>query len=83
MVMQLPIWMTYLSAVLKQRINRWINIVAAVLTIAFVVGPYIGDSEPTELHYIFIASVEVVCMLAIIWMAWWWKKGNDESGTAA
>jgi hypothetical protein len=57
---------------LKYRINRWANIVASVVTILFVVGG--GSPFP---YYIFFASVEVVCMLVIIWTAWKWP--NPES----
>jgi hypothetical protein len=27
----------------------------------------------TTLHYIFFASIEVVCSLVIIWLAWTWR----------
>jgi uncharacterized membrane protein (DUF4010 family) len=55
--------------VLPYRVNRWANIIVAVLMIAFVVGG--GSTYP---HYIFIAAVEVVSLLLIIWIAWrWWR----------
>ncbi len=66
-MMEISIVMIILSRVLKYRINRWVNIIASVVTIAFVVGG--GSSQP---HYIFIATVEVVCLLLIIWFAWKW-----------
>jgi len=46
-----------------------VNIITAIITIAFVVGP--GSSYP---HYIFIATIEVVCLLLIIWNAWKWSE---------
>ena len=66
---EIPIVMIILSQVLKYKANRWANIIASVLTILFVVG---GGS--TEIHYIFFAGVEVVCMLLIIWYAWKWRE---------
>jgi len=67
-MMEISIAMIILSRVLKYRVNRWVNIITGIVTIAFVVGP--GSSYP---HYIFIATVEVVCLLLIIWNAWKWS----------
>ena len=67
-MMEISIAMIVLSRVLKYGLNRWLNIITAIITIAFVVGP--GASYP---HYIFIATVEVICLLLIIWNAWKWS----------
>lgn len=67
-MMEISIVMIILSRVLQYRVNRWLNIIASIITIAFVVGG--GETYP---HYIFIATVEVVCLLLIIWFAWKWK----------
>jgi hypothetical protein len=66
-MMEISIVMIILSRVLKYRLNRWANIAASVITIVFVLGG--GASYP---HYIFIAAVEVICLLLIIWFAWKW-----------
>lgn len=63
--------MILLSRALKYRGNRWVNIIASLLTIAFVVGG--GASYP---HYIFIVTVEVICLLLIIWFAWKWTESS-------
>ena len=68
-MMEISIIMIILSRVLKYSVNRWVNIIASIITIAFVVGG--GVSYP---HYIFIASVEVLCLLLIIWYAWKWTE---------
>lgn len=68
-IMEIAIVMIVLSHVLAYRVNRWANIIVAALMIAFVVGG--GSTYP---HYIFIAAVEVVCLLLIIWIAWRWSK---------
>ena len=64
-MLEIPIGMIFLSKVLKYRANRWANIIAGVITIAFVIGG--GSPYP---HYIFLATIEVVCILLIIWFAW-------------
>ena len=66
-MMEISIAMVILSRVLKHRVNRWANIITSVITIAFVVGG--GSSYP---HYIFIATIEVLCLLLIAWFAWKW-----------
>lgn len=68
-VTEIPIAMVFLSRLLKYRANRWINIIGGLVTILWVIG---GGS--TILHYIFFASIEVVCSLIIIWLAWTWPK---------
>lgn len=65
---QLGIAMIVLSRVLKHGINRWANIVAGIVTIAYIWG-----GMATYPHYIFIASVETLCLLLIVWFAWTWR----------
>ena len=72
-LLEIPIAMIFLTRVLNYKTNRWANILASVITIAFVIG---GGS--TDLHYIFFATIEVVCMLLIIWYAWKWPKPETE-----
>ena len=66
---QICIAMIVLSRVLKYRINRWVNIVAGLVTIAYIWGGM--ASYP---HYIFIASVETLCLLLIVGFAWTWRN---------
>jgi hypothetical protein len=68
-MMEISIAMIILSRVLKYGINRWVNIIVSLITMAFVVGG--GVSYP---HYLFIATVEVICLLMIIWFAWKWHN---------
>ena len=68
-MMEISIAMIILSRVLKYGFNSWVNIIVSLITIAFVVGG--GASYP---HYIFIAIVEVICLLLIIGMAWKWRN---------
>jgi uncharacterized membrane protein YhaH (DUF805 family) len=73
-LIEIPIVMIVLSRMLKRRINRILNIIASIITIAFVVG---GGSA--TLHYIFCAGMEVVCMLLIVLMCVKWQKEEGES----
>lgn len=71
-LLEIPIAMIVLARILSHRVNRWANIIAAVITILFIIGG--GD---THLSYIFFASVEFVSLSFIIWYAWNWS--NDEA----
>jgi len=64
-MMEIAIIMIFLSWVLKYQINPWANILVAIITIVFIIAG--GSLYP---HYIFIAAVEIICLLAIIWIAW-------------
>ena len=66
---QLGIAMIVLSRVLKYGVNRWANIVVGVITIAYIWGGM--ASYP---HYIFIATVETLCLLLIVGFAWMWRN---------
>lgn len=61
--------MVILARVLPYNLNRWTNIVAAIIALVGIWGA--GSSYP---HYIFIATVETLFLLIIIWKAWRWQK---------
>jgi len=68
-VTEIPIAMVFLSRLLRYGANRWVNIIGGVITILWVIG---GGS--LTLHYVFFASIEIVCTSFIIWYAWKWPK---------
>lgn len=72
-MMEIAVAMIILSRVLKYSVNRWANLIVSLITIAFVVGG--GAAYP---HYIFIAAVEVLCLLLILWKAWNWRNIEAE-----
>lgn len=60
-LLNIPILMIYLSRVLKPKLNRTLNIIAAIITLIFVLGG--ASSLP---HYIVIAAIETVIIAIII-----------------
>jgi len=68
-ILEIPIMMVLLSRLLKYKTNRILNIVASLITIVFVIG---GGS--LDFHYIFLATVEVICMISIIIIALKWRE---------
>ena len=78
-LLEIPVVMIFLSRTLTYRVNRWANIIACAVTIAFVIG---GGSA--YLHYYFFAAIEVACMAGIAWSAWKWPNpGAPEGGAGA
>ncbi len=61
--------MVVLSLVLPNGLNRLANLIAAPIAIVFVVGG--GSLAP---HYLLLASVEVIALLIIAWLAWTWTN---------
>ena len=66
--------MVVLSRVLPDGANRWANIVAAVVTVAYVWG---GMSFAP--HYYFFASVQTVACGFIAWSAWSMRPARERS----
>lgn len=68
LITNIPIFMIFLSRVLAQKLNRICNIIAALLTIVYVIGG--GDSAP---HYLIVAAIEIALLISILVIAWKWK----------
>ena len=68
----IPIAMILVSRWFRRDVNRWLNIVASVLTLLYVLGG--GNWESTS--YFVFAALEVVAMLGIIWLAWNWRSNE-------
>jgi uncharacterized membrane protein len=63
--------MVFLSLVLKPRVNRWTNIVLAVLFIVSIAVSVVGE---TWAYFIFLSIAEIGLLLLIVWYAWTWPS---------
>ena len=71
-LMEIPIAMVLLSRILSIKINRWANIIAALIkTAAMIMSLFVGS--PTG-YYSFFAAIEISTTLFIIWYAWTWAS---------
>lgn len=71
-LLEIPFIMIILSRVLKHKMNRIVNIVAAIVLIIVQIGTlFIGSST---LHYWFFSIIEVIGNLVVIWYSWRWKN---------
>jgi hypothetical protein len=69
---EIPFAMIVLSWVLKYRVNRWANIIAATLFIfAQISSLFLGIPSPA---YMFYSVVEIAALLLIVWNAWKWSN---------
>ncbi|MGB2926958.1 MAG: DUF6326 family protein [Limnothrix sp.] len=68
-VAEVPIAMVLLSRLLPYRANRWANIVAAVITLAFEI-----NNGTTDLDDTFHMVIEIAALSFIIWSAWRWRN---------
>jgi hypothetical protein len=68
----IPIVMILVSRWFRRDVNRWLNIVASVLTLLYVLGG--GNWE--SVSYPVFAALEVIAMLGIIWLVWTWRNSK-------
>ena len=66
----IPITMIPVARWFHRELNRWLNIIAGVLTLLYVLG---GGNWGSASYAVF-ASLEIVAMLGIIWLAWNWRN---------
>lgn len=67
----IPVLMIFLSVALPSRVNRWTNIIVAVIYIPYMLFNLAGEAWP---HMILAAVVEVVLLLLMIRYAWQWPR---------
>ena len=81
-LMEIPIAMILASRLLPFRANRLANIIAgSIVTLVngflTFIPPIVGWGRPPALpEYLFFATIETVCSVAIVWQAWTWSGGE-------
>ena len=79
-LMEIPIAMILASRLLPLRANRLANIIAgSIVTLVngflTFIPPLVGWGRPPALpEYLFFATIETVCTVAIVWQAWTWSE---------
>jgi hypothetical protein len=69
-LMEIPIAMVLLSRVLKNRPNRWANLIAGAFMTVVQLGSFVVGTPTT--YYTFFSLIEIACLLFIVWTAWRW-----------
>ena len=73
-VAAVPISMVLFSRLLPYGANRWANIIAAVITLAFEINNGTNDLDDT-----FHMVMEMAALSLIIWSAWRWRNPAPKS----
>lgn len=68
----IPALMIFLSVALPAKINRWTNMIVAIIYVPFTLFNLSGVAW---MHMIFGAGVEIVLLGLIVWYAWRWPRG--------
>ncbi|KAB1190465.1 hypothetical protein GJR96_15930 [Haloferax sp. MBLA0076] len=72
----IPGLMIFLSLALPARVNRWTNIVVAILYVPFTLYNLVGESWS---YMYFGAGIETVLLAIVIWYAWKWPRTTGSS----
>ncbi len=73
-IWEIPFVMIVLSWVLKYRPNRWANIIAGTILAVLQIGSlFLGTPS---LQYIFYSTMNIACLLLIVWNAWKWPNSE-------
>jgi hypothetical protein len=68
-MMEIPILMTVLALLLPRGVNRWTNIGMGLLTMTMIVAM---NLQP-DLDNVFFMVIQLIGLLAIIWIGWRWQ----------
>ena len=71
LLMMIPSLMVFLSMILKAGVNRWVNIIVAIIYVVVGIGTMIGE---TWSYYIVGHVGGIVLLLIAIWTAFRWPK---------
>ena len=72
-LLETAIAMVLLSRVLPYRVNRWANIIVAIIQIVANVQSLTGPLY-WNLYYALFTTIEIACLLFIVWYAWTWRQ---------
>ncbi len=71
-VMEIPMLMILLSQYLKPKLNRIINIFAAVVMLIIQIGSLATGKN--SLHYLFFSIIEISTLIAILFFSYKWQR---------
>lgn len=70
-LMEVPISLILLSRILPRKVNRIVNFVGIPISIIYII---FGGLDNPPVSYLFFASVEILAMLVILFVACRWKR---------
>jgi hypothetical protein len=73
-LMSIPSIMIFFSLALQPTLNKWLNIVFGIIFTGIMVLIAISSKGSWATFYIYLAVVESIITLTIVWHAWNWPK---------
>jgi len=73
-LLAIPALMICLSILLKPGINKWLNIIFGILYTSMMILIAINSISAWYTFYVFLAILESLITLLIVWYAWKWPK---------
>ena len=77
-LLAIPALMIALSILLKPAFNRWFNIIFGILYTLIMVLIAITSTSAWYTFYVFLAILESLITLLIVWYAWKWPKKDSD-----
>lgn len=74
LLLSIPAAMVFLSLILKPTINRIFNIIFGIFFTGIMLLIAITSFSPWKAFYVFLAILESIITLLIVWYAWKWKR---------
>ncbi|MFW9908896.1 MAG: DUF6326 family protein [Candidatus Thorarchaeota archaeon] len=68
-LMAIPIVMVFLSIILMPKVNRILNIIAAIFQLILLGATFLNTITA---YYVVLAGIELVCLILILWFAFKW-----------
>ena len=78
MIVSIPIVMSFLSLVLKEKVNRRANLSAGIFFVAWEVIFLIFVYSQDAAYEVFWGFLYLIFVVLIVWYAWKWPKQEDK-----
>jgi uncharacterized membrane protein AbrB (regulator of aidB expression) len=73
-----PLVMAVLSLTLKDKVNRWGNIILGIFYAGFILFELIMNITTVAYPYVILMDISAIVVAALIaWFAWKWSKQED------
>ncbi len=76
-ILVIPSLMVALSVLLNAKLNKILNITFGILFALMMLLIGIGSITPWYSFYVFLAFLESLITIVIVWMAWRWPKTSN------
>ncbi|WP_370089478.1 DUF6326 family protein [Ekhidna sp.] len=76
-ILAIPSLMVALSVLLNPKLSKMLNIVFGILFTLMMLLIGIGSMTPWYSFYVFLAFLESLITMVIVWMAWRWPKVSN------